>query len=477
MPLSLANIPTDQADEYAVATLAQQRDPAHFIENILGDDLWGKQQEICAAVRDHSRTSVRSCHGAGKTYTAARIGLWFSFSFPHSLVLTTAPTFRQVERILWKELRVAYRGSRATLGGFLRKVPALEIDDDWFAIGFSTDDPDAFQGHHQESVLVVFDEASGIDRDLWVSADSVLTSANCRMLSIGNPTDPTSQFFDEFKLPDVAKISISAFQTPNFTHFGISEADVIDGSWRAKITARLPQPKLITPEWVADKVLRWGPDSPLWKARVKGEFPDTGTDNLIPLSWIEAAAARELEPAEPIELACDVARFGDDETVIGGRAGPFYRGIYHEHNQDLMRTAGEVVRALLDSGASIAKIDEVGIGAGVLDRLVEQGRPVVGINAGKAAKDPERFVNARAEMYWGLRERFEPREGAIDIDADDDELHSQLASLKYKVDSRGRVQIESKEEAKKRGLPSPDRVDTMAMAFYQHAESDSAELW
>ncbi|KKL04542.1 hypothetical protein LCGC14_2615030, partial [marine sediment metagenome] len=330
---------------------------------------------------------------------------------------------------------------------------------------------------HIARVRTVEELASGIAHDLWVSADSVLVSANCRLLAIGNPTDPTSQFFEEFKHASVSKIAISAFETPNFTRFGITQESIVDGSWRAKVTGRYPQPRLIMPEWVADKVLRWGIDSPLWKARVLGEFPDTGTDSLIPLSWIEAAAAREVEPSEPVELACDVARFGDDETVIGGRAGPFYRMIYHKRSQDLMATAGEVVRALADTGAATAKIDEVGIGAGVLDRLLELERPVVGINAGKAANDPERFANARAEMFWGLRERFDPREGGIDIDPEDDELQAQLASIKWKVDSRGRVLIESKEESKKRGLSSPDRADTMAMAYYKPASSEDPELW
>ncbi len=464
-------------DLYEKAMVEQQRDPEWFIQDALGHNLWTKQREIVRSVRDHPRTAVRSCHGAGKTYTAAQILLWFSYSFPHSIVLTTAPTFRQVERILWKELRVAWKSARIPLGGFLRKVPALEISDDWFSLGFSTDEPDAFQGHHEESVLVVFDEASGIARDLWISADSVLTSANCRLLAIGNPTDPTSQFFDEFKTANVSKIAISAFETPNFTAFGITQDDVVDGSWKQKIVGDLPNSKLITPEWVADKAIRWGVTSTLWKARVLGEFPDTGTDALIPLSWIEAAAARELQPTEPIEIACDVARFGDDESVIGARAGCYYRMLYNARSQDLMTTTGEVVRALNDTGATIAKIDEVGLGAGVLDRLVEQGRPAAGINAGKPARESERFANARAEMFWGLRERFDPREAAIDIDAEDDELQSQLAAIKYKVDSRGRVLIESKEEMKKRGLESPDRADTLAMAYYSHASTDEVELW
>lgn len=476
--MTQARTSTETLDGYDAFTDQQIADPQFFIRDCLGETLWSKQREIAASVRDNGRTAVRSCHGAGKTFTAARIALWFLYSFKGSIVLTTAPTFRQVKRILWKELAVAYRSARVTLGGVLNKVPALEIADDWFALGFSTDDPDAFQGHHAESVLVVLDEASGIDREIWTSAEGVLASEHCRLLSIGNPTDPTSAFCDEFKTPGSSTLSISAFETPNFTRFGITQADIEEGTWEAKITGPLPNPKLITPEWVVDKVRRWGVNHPLWTARVLGEFPESSVDALIPLAWIEAAQARELDPTEPVELACDVAR-GGDETVIGGRAGGYYRTVFVDHTEDTMRICGEMVRAISESGAKVGRIDSIGVGGPVLDRLAELGRPVVGVNVAKPALEPERFKNARAEMFWGLRERFDPREAAIDIDPEDDLLVAQLAAIKWKPDSQGRIQIQEKEIYVKENptLGSPDRADTIAMAFYAAQDEPEAALW
>jgi hypothetical protein len=127
-----------------------------------------------------------------------------------------------------------------------------------------------------------------------------------------------------------------------------------------------------------------------------------------------------------------------------------------------MTTTGEVMAALRDTGASAAKIDAVGIGAGVYDRLREQNAPAIEMQSGAAASNSERFANARAEWWWGLRERFEA--GDIDIE-DDDDLTAQLASIKYKTNSRGQVLIESKDEMKKRGLSSPDRGDALMLAF------------
>jgi phage terminase large subunit len=145
------------------------------------------------------------------------------------------------------------------------------------------------------------------------------------------------------------------------------------------------------------------------------------------------------------------------------RRGNVARVIHAVHKQDTMETAGQVARLLTETNARSAKIDVVGIGAGVFDRLRELRRPVREASAGNAAHDKERFINARAEWYWNLREQFES--GDIDIDPHDEELAAQLSGLRYFVDSRGRIGIESKDDMKKRGLPSPDRADTLAIVF------------
>jgi len=449
-----------------------QSDPVWFVSKVLGVELWGKQIEILEAVRDYPRTAVRSCHGAGKSFIAGQVILWFLYSFCPSIVLSTAPTWRQVEKLIWKEVRSSYRRSKVPLGGnLLPKSPELQIvQDEWYAAGLSTKDPDKFQGYHEKNILLVVDEAAGVPENIFEAAEGILTSSNARLLLLGNPTQVSGTFYSAFKGQGYNTIAISAFDTPNFTAFGITEEDITNGTWPEKITGPLLNPKLITPEWVADKYKRWGPNSPAYQARVRGQFPEEGEDTLIPLAWVEASMERWEEASEgkPVEIGVDVARFGGDKSVIAVRRGSKVLPLEVYAKQDTMETAGHVIRARNQYGAEKLKIDVIGVGAGVVDRLKEQGYPVVGINVADKATDPEQFVNLRSELWWNLRERLDPN---LATNPDpvalppDDELLADLSGAKYKIDSRGRIKLESKDDMKKRLGRSPDRGDAVVLAF------------
>ncbi len=467
-----------------------QHNPIEWMEEVLNARMWDLQAKVIESVRDNRRTMVRSCHGIGKSFLAAHLALWFLLTFPNSIVATTAPTFRQVKKILWQEVGKAVAKAPAPLGGKPLQTEYV-IAPGWYAFGFSSDDPTSAQGLHAEHVLLIYDEASGLSAELWEALEGALTSEHTRLLAIGNPTDPASPFAREFKAPGATKFAISAFDTPNFTTFGITLDDVVKGTWEKKIgKAALPMPWLITPDWVADKVKRWGVESPAFKSRVMAAFPDIGDDTLIPLSWLEVAQQKDValdakDKNLPDELGVDVARFGSDETVIGRRRGyvercTLYRQVSAHRGIDTMATAGAVQRALSTTGARLAKIDANGVGGGVFDRLLELKRPVADMNAVGAAHDPDRFINARAEWFWSLREAFEAGKGSpsdpkvgVDIDPADEDLFGQLSNLKFKLDSKGRIQIESKADMKARGLPSPDRADTMAMAYASPSKSAS----
>jgi len=451
-------------------------DPPWWVKTWLGITLWQKQVEIIESVRDNFRTYVRSCHGAGKTFTAADVVLWFLINHKGSRVITTAPTFRQVQKVLWQEIRKAHKNAIIQLGGDLT-LNELKIADGWFSFGFSTDDPDALQGQHAEYILVVFDEASGIKPPIWEAIDSLLTSQNARFLAIGNPTDPLGDFCDGFKDAEACKISISAFETPNFTHFGITKEDCLNNNWKKKIGDQpLPYPELVTPFWVADAFRKYGVDSPWCQARVFGQFPDDAEDVLIPLSWIEAAANRNLEPiaADPVEVGADISSKGQDETVIMLRRGPQARLLWAGFPPSggkisTMATAKRIKGFVETEGASYAKVDGIGIGTGVVDKLAELEVMHEDVQFGESAKDNERFLNLRAESYWGLRERFDPDNADIDIDPDDEVLMAQLASIKWDTNPAGKIRIEPKEKMPK----SPDRADALAILY----SGGAAEAW
>jgi hypothetical protein len=260
---------------------------------------------------------------------------------------------------------------------------------------------------------VILDEACGIPEALWNAAETLITNEASRILAIGNPDDPGSHFA-RICAPGSGwhQIRIDGLESSNFTDEEVSEE---------------LQALLLSPTWVEERRRSWGEDSPLFIAKVRGEFPDEADDLLVPLSWIRAAQDRyeeANEADEPVVLGVDVARFGADETVIVARRGQKAWVHTRHRKKDTMQTVGRIIVARRDLKAREVMVDEVGLGGGVVDRLREQSDPVVGLNGGSRPRDAERYENARAEWYWKLRDRFERGEIAIEPD---DELAAQLA--------------------------------------------------
>lgn len=209
---------------------------------------------------------------------------------------------------------------------------------------------------------------------------------------------------------------------------------------------------------------------PDWIARfIKGDWGAfEGTNNVFPYQAIQDAVDRELEPGRPVELGVDVARYGDDESVIAIRRGAVGRILRAFFKTSTMILAGEIIRAKKSEGAQKLKIDTDGIGGGVVDRLVEQKHEIEEIHGGARALDNERFGNRKAEIYWGFRERML----AGDLDLPDDlDLKAQLTSCTYRVKSSGQLEITPKDEMKSKGIKSPDRAEAMIYAFANSAIS------
>lgn len=430
-----------------------QRDPAGWMNVFLRADLWEKQIEIAESVRDHRRTAVKSCHASGKSFLSARIVIWFLHAFPGSIALTTAPTQNQVENILWRELRSAYGANAKRLLGRCLNVQ-YDIAPDWYALGFKAADtqPDRFQGFHATRALVVIDEAAGVAPAVYEALDAVMTSEHARQLLIGNPTNPSGVFYNAFHADRSLYnlITIAAEDTPNMQ------------------AGRTVRPYLITQQWIDDAVTKFGADSAYVQSRVHAQFPRTGVDTLIPLAWAEDAARRVdaivRDPeAGPIEAGVDVARSGDDETAIYLRRGLDVLGFEAWNGYDLMQSVGRIRHALEPYQVGKIKVDVIGMGAGVADRLRELDYNVVDVNVAESSTDSDKWPNLRHELWWELRELFHRNEinGVVD-----ETTMGQLTSVKYSFDSRHSMPIiESKEQMKKRGLRSPDRAEALMLAF------------
>ena len=239
-------------------------------------------------------------------------------------------------------------------------------------------------------------------------------------------------------------------------------ADQIKAAVKAK---EIPYPRLITPHWVADRYKTWGENSAPYQVRVMGNFPQQGEDTLIPLLWIELAMERWEDTPEGSykKLGVDVAAYGSDKTVIAELRGLKIMPLNVYSQKNTRETAGLVISHAKETGTRNINVDEIGIGRGVVDSLEEEGYENVGVNVAEKSHDIERFHNLRAELWWNLRERLDPDKEPIALPRDD-ELLSELASVKYKVDARGAIQIESKEDMKKRLGHSPDRADAVVLA-------------
>lgn len=450
--------------------VANIRDPVYFVQNVLGGNPWSKQQEILQSIRFNRDTNVKSCHSAGKSWLAARAALWFLYTHKPSLVITTAPSNKQVRGILWKEIRVAHSEAKVALGGRML-VQELQLGEGWSAIGFTAPNYDAtrFQGFHERSTLVVVDEACGISPQVDMAIESILSGEDVRLLRIGNPTSIATPFAQSFRKESVSNFTISAFDTPNFTSFGILPEDIYNDTWSQKITGPLPCPTLVSPQWVYDRFISWGkdPGSPFWRSRVLAEFPTTSSNCLISADLIEHAANSELAPTYRRSFGVDVARYGEDETVVMLKDGPRANVVGSWRGHSTMETAGSVIQLIDLWRPEFVYIDTIGVGAGVVDRLMEHpeaSRVVVPVNVSEPSSNRKQYYNRRTELFFYLQSLFIDKN--IAIDPLDEELQSQLSTLAYKPHSSGSTIMESKDDMKRRGLSSPDRADALALACY-----------
>lgn len=438
-------------------------DPCLFARTYLDSDLWDKQEEIMQAVAVEPRVAVKACHASSKTYSAARILLWFLARYDDSVVVTTAPTWSQVETILWGEIHSALSVSKYPFPEATQTK--LRLGPKRYAYGLSTsvtkqDEGVKFQGIHAENVLVIIDEAPGVEPKIWEAIEGARAGGNVRVLALGNPTISSGSFHDAFTKNRGAGwkcFTISAFDTPNLKGLTLKQLlELPDEELKKDV-----RPYLTKREWVKEKYYEWGPGHPLWEARVLGNFPKQSEDALLSLTWLEEASTRELKGIGRLVAGLDVAGPGDSETSLTIRRGPEIV-LHKQWTQADPR--GEVVNALnpFKEDLEAVNVDSIGIGWNFYTHLVDLKFPTVPINIQEASSDTEKYHDQKAEFYWGLRMRLQKGDMS---GLTDETTIGQLAGLRYKHNARGQIEIESKENAAKRGVKSPDRAESIMLAF------------
>ena len=399
-------------------------DPVAFVQEVLGVHLYSRQREIIEAVRDHERTSVAAGNGVGKTLAAACLILAWLAGGPGSVVVSTSATERQLKQVLWRETRRRFRQADGFFHGGQVTETGIWLRDDWFAVGFSTDTAEAAQGIHAERVLVVVDEASGVDEQIFDAIEGLLAGGDARVLLIGNPLRTSGTFYDcwHSRRDEWKTLTISAYDTPNFT---------------GEDVPRAVRKNLVSRRWV-ERLEKRSAGSNTYLVKCLGEFPSQQDDAVISRTDLEQAQARALEPGLPLLLGLDVARFGSDESVLALREGNRIRVIDSWQGKALTETTGRVIDHVRRLQAEHARrprviVDDAGLGGGVTDGLREQGVDVVAFNGGGKARRHGDYPNRRSELWFTFAEALP----LLDLDGLDEELSRELLAPSFSFDSSG----------------------------------------
>jgi hypothetical protein len=354
----------------------------------------------------------------------------------------------------------AHSKAKFNLGGKLLQTK-YELGPKWYALGITSDNPVNYQGFHAGNILVILDEADGIKKEIWDALEGVMTSGNSKLLAIGNPLDPTSEFAKRVREATGPKTNI----------IRITADDVLEVSENYSF--------LLQRKWVEDKKKTWGENSALYRGKVLALWPDQSIDTLIPIQWLLRARGRSVERGI-VTYGVDVARFGLNRTVRTLIAGNQFLWSKATSQEDTVETATRVIADINRYEPAMTQIDVTGIGGGVVDQVRRQLGPkiaVIGVNNGGQAVNPLKYINRAAEMYWQVREAFE--NDAIGFNMDDpesvDELINDLnrptymyqRNTKLVVDKYGlpRGTSEYGLDTETRAAKSPDRGDSFVLAF------------
>lgn len=461
-----------------------RRDPVIFFREVLNFEPDDWQEAVAHDVQEKNRVAVKSGQGVGKTAFEAAVFLWFLSCFYNARIVCSAPTKQQLHDVLWSE--VAKWMNESPLLKMLLKwtktyVYVKGYEKRWFGVARTATKPENMAGFHEDNMLFIVDEASGVGDPIMETILGTLSGENNKLLMCGNPTRTSGTFYDAF----TSDRNIYATHTVNSENSRRTNKDNIASLKR-----------------------KYGAGSNVVRVRVYGEFPDQEDDVFIPLSWLDGSINTEMEPAtakafgeffdalgnkitdrngvNAIDIGCDVARFGDDKTVIGYKVNEVAKIFKKKNGMDTTWTAGNIAMlytALKDlyrfKGNIAVKIDDGGVGGGVTDQLkaIKRSNPemyatmiIVPIQFGQPIKHKFYYdtttymMGIIREMIQPFDEEGKPRKPTLILPNDDD-LVGQLSCRKYGFIG-SKTKVESKKEMKDRGLPSPDEADCMLLTCF-----------
>lgn len=470
-------------------------DPVAFAREILGVEPWSKQVEVIEAVRDHGRVAVSSGHKTGKSNAAAILALWFFSSFEDARVVMTSTTARQVDQILWRELRmmhsrsgrcVACKAANAArpcphsglLDGEPRELARSGLKSDYREIvGFTAREAEAVAGVSGKNLLYIVDEASGVDDAIFEAIEGN-RAGGARIVMFSNPTRTEGEFFEAFNAKSrlYRSIRISSEDTPNV----VSGQDLIPG--------------LATRAWVEEKREEWGEASPMYLIRVRGEFATREDGKIISIHdiaeaekrWLESERAIREDPAMRdvyeqgrLVIGLDPAGGGGlgDESVFVPRRGMRVLAIYamrglseDAHLAHLLGMLGKLRRPR--EPAPLVVVDREGaVGArvyGTLRAHLDGARDfeLIGVRGSDAADggSPTRTIDRVRDKLWLQLAAWLKDGGALPEDA---KLAKELHAPEWRRDLRGRDKVTPKDDLRRMLGRSPDRADAVCLSVWE----------
>lgn len=442
------------------AILYYKNRPIEFVKDIIKatpDDIQG---EILNSVANNQLTSVRSGHGIGKSALQSWLIIWFMCTRPFPKIPCTAPTKHQLHDILWAEVAKWLNPTLTTeIEWTQEKLYMKSNPENWFAVPRTATQPDALQGFHAEHILYIIDEASGVKDVTFEPVLGSLTTPDAKLIMCGNPTQLSGFFFDSHN-----------------KNRNIYKTFKVSGE----------NSKRVSKDYIQMIIDMYGLESDVYRVRVAGEFPKAMPDSFIQLDWVENCSKKiptKNYPINRIDIGVDVARYGDDETIINVLFDKTYQQPFDIlHHNDTMQVTGRIVQIVEQLrqqylGIPIhIKIDCDGLGVGVYDRLkeIKQEKHWVTVElyechfGGAGGKnnenEPIEFSNSTGLMWGLLREKVKRKE--IELCNNDKQI-TQITNRKYRINSDGKIELEKKDDMKKRGLTSPDMADALALSLWE----------
>ncbi len=434
--------------------------PVRFARDVLGREPVPDQQKLLRAVAGFVPgggkfgVTVRSGQGCGKSTGAAIVICWFLVCHRNSLIQATAPKEKQLHSILWGELDRLIRGSKfltQMLDWQATRIGVKGEATQWQAIARTARNVESLQGEHRKDMLLVADECSGIEDAKLEALIGGLTEPHNLALLISNPTLPHGLFYESHH---------KDAHLWDCLHFSARNSPLVN---RAHIE-RMEK--------------KYGKGSPIISVRVDGNFPSQSETSLISLTWLISAqeSPPQVDEAEPLEMGVDVARYGADMSAVCIRQGNNILFLDRWHGSNITESAGKVVSIYREHpGIESIKVDESGVGAGLLDVLHDNQSKgimdevdIVGVNAGESSDNPELYPLMRDQMWCELADRLQANQLSFSPDCDEEMASvfiSQCMTVDYKFTASGQRKIESKEETRKKTGYSPDLADAVLFAF------------